>query len=90
MGTLLPLRRKEIANELSSYAVNQPWVTFRCQCFAKSVIYCQTISKTQQVNRKKLVALKVQGETGELQNRVSDHMLLFVENKSYSSYLILS
>ena len=34
--------------------------------------------------------MKVQGEMGKLQNRVSDHMLLFVENKSYSSYLILS
>ena len=32
--------------------------------------------------------MKVQEETGELQNRNSDHMLLFVENKSYSRELL--
>ena len=31
----LPLKHKEIADKLSSYAVNQPRVAFRCESFGK-------------------------------------------------------
>ena len=52
MGTLLPLKRKEIGNELSLYytrTVNQPWGTFTVNVLEKKNIFFQTISKTKQV-----------------------------------------
>ena len=67
MGTLLPLKSKEIGSELSLYYVQlttslgerqEPW-NVHCQGFGKKkkkfFIFCQTISKTKQVNKTKLL-----------------------------------
>ena len=54
MGTLLPLKRKEIGNELSLYYTQSTSLEERSLSIY-IYIFCHTVSKTKQVNRTNLV-----------------------------------
>ena len=66
MGTLLPLKRKEIGNELPLYYTLSALGNVHCQCFRKTkIIFCQTMSKTPEASKQnKIIAITVQRETG--------------------------
>ena len=70
MGTSLPLKRKEIGSELSLYYVQsttslgerqEPW-NVHCQCFGEKIFFfCQTTSKTKQVNKQNYCSKGAEG-----------------------------